>query len=82
MMMTMMSLMPRSCEDLRVCGYRHQSLGALSRCQVNSLWVKCRRGALMGLHLVQLCLLLDLGNQDKTIGTLRSKDDNGSENAA
>ena len=36
----------------------------------------------MGLHLVQLCLLLDLGNQDKTIGTLRSNEDNGSENAA
>ena len=36
----------------------------------------------MGLHQVQLCLLLDLGNQDKTIGTLRSKDDDGSENAA
>lgn len=35
----------------------------------------------MGLHLVRLCLLLDLGNQDKTIGTLRSKDDNGSKNA-
>ena len=32
----------------------------------------------MGLHLVQLCLLLDLGNRDKTIGTLRSNEDNGS----
>jgi len=36
----------------------------------------------MGSHLVRLYLLLDLGNQAKTIGTLRSKDDNDSENAA
>ena len=35
----------------------------------------------MGLHLVQLCLLSDLCNQDKTIGTLRSNEDDGSENA-
>ena len=82
MMMMMMSPMQRSCEDLRVCGYRRQSLGALSQCQVNSLWVKCHRRASMGLRLVQLCLLLDLGNQAKTIGTLRSKENDGNENAA